>query len=520
MPVQDLIRVDFVHFSAPAALLQGYSGPPSLNPSGMPSNPLASAAENHLVYPFPGALEALMARPQTLTIGDPGAVPEPVWNQAAPGPPVVPAASGGVASRIWKFQYDGNSAEVTSMTDPQAVTTQFSYGDVQTYYTNLSARYSDGGCLIRGVTQAIETDTATTGQVRTRTWARSLSTPTNGSPWTVSAQDCWSRLGSADCTTVYAYPSWSNFLDYANKFLQRVDLQDASGTPWATTRYASVTGGGVQGGGLDISLSLLQSVTTTRQGENGRQVTYTFTDSTDLQPSTITSQVLVGGTYQTYASQQFQYNNRWPMLETQQVSSTTTTRYAPFCAATAAVATTQVWDPSNLLELQATYRDGGTGYQHGKTYGYDGQGRVVSQGVWHQDPGSSAPVPPAQAISYDDGTPTNTGQPTLWQTTWPDVGASGTPFTAVLSRAATGFDGGGRPTVRTDEKGVTTTVSYDLYGRVTSSTTQGLATVSTRYPDNWTIVQTQAGMQTTLASLEARLVTLEKELAAKGSPKK
>ena len=30
----------------------------------------------------------------------------------------------------------------------------------------------------------------------------------------------------------------------------------------------------------------------------------------------------------------------------------------------------------------------------------------------------------------------------------------------------------------------------------------------------------EAGMQTTLASLETRLVTLEKELAAKGSPKK
>ncbi len=494
----DLMRTDFVNFSGPSALVQGYSGASTNAPyyaqvfPGWQYNIPSTVGGN-----IPGAVGGVMVRPTSVILGDPLTIGQPSWNNdgaPAGSSPLLPSNNSGISSLSWQFNYDTNIAELISFTDPWWVTTEFTYNN----YSLLSPSPNLSSVCFRGVSETVETDNSQSSpQVRTKTWTRSLPS-SSSSAWTVTAQDYWSSIGRSDSTVCYTYAPNSNNLDYSNEFLQQVVLEDTAGNAWSTVAYSSMTTAGTSGGGLDHTLSIPKNVNITRKGENIKQVNFAYTDSTDLQASSVIDQVTVGGTETTFQTIQTTYNNVWSMLESQQANAVQVTRNAFYSGTSIPKTTSNVWDSSNLLELQKSFLSGSSSYQHGKVYQYDAQGRVITQGIWHLENGTNT-SPLAQTVSYDGGTSltTGTGQPCSWQTQYTDFNISGGSINSTLTRTANTFDAGDRATVLTDEKQIQTTLAYDLLGRVTSSTTQGTATVSMTYPDQWTVVKTQAGVQTT-----------------------
>ena len=498
--LHDLMRVDFVKFAAPAALIQGYSGFSNGNPSGfiMPSgSKMAQAAL------LANAVGGMTARPCTQTLGDPLTVPQPSWNNdGAPAgtAPVLPASNSGVASQVWKFTYDGNLAEITSLTDPLLVQTAFSYGN----FSLLRSSSDTVPILLRGVTQTVETDTSQPSPaVRTKTWVRTMATASNPA-WTVNAQDTWSSVGSPDSTVIYGYPSLAEDpMDYSNEFLQSQILQDNSGTAWSTLNWQSVRGWGAgPGGGLDGTLSPPSLVSGSLNGHAPFQQQITYTDATDLQVSTVTSQVDTAGGFLTTQTSAFKYNPQWPMLEANQVIQSCITRNAITSAGVTSVApatatTTYVWDTGTALQLCQSYLSASATLAHGQTFTYDttqsdpNYGKLLTKAVFHLENASTPSSSPATVIlGYDPGT----GQPTSWATSYQDYPTG----TGTISQLAGSFDGADRPTVITDARNVTTTTAYDLYGRATLVSPLGDSSITSAYPDFRTRTDTRDGMARTV----------------------
>jgi len=495
--IHDLMRADFVNFSAPSALISGYSGFSNNNPSGFSSLGLIDAVTNQPpgFTQTPDVIAGLCARPTSIQIGDPLSIPEPgLWNNDGPQGPTLPSVDSGVESTSWQIGYDSNEAEISQITSNMGVLTTFNYGNYLVPNSTDFA-YQTGNYFLnwtKEITGTVETDPQTAA-VRTRNWSRT----SNLTCQNISYQDYWSSVAPSDTSlnyvfTPYAYPPWgSGSLDFFNGFLQSLTLCDNSGGTVASMTCQSTTAanGGV-GGGLDKSLSFPLTITSTRSKENNRQVSYTYTDATDLQPNIITSAVMVGSNYQIYQTQQYTFNPMSAMLETQQLKSLLTTRYLSGTQLLPTVLTTDTWDTQSppLLQLASTYLDAGN-YQHGQAYQY-GEGKLSQQTVYHKENGPILPSPATLTVGYD----TTTGQADSWCTLYQDV-----PITSsfTITKSAGNPDGAERPTTLEDEKGVITQIVYDLYGRVTSSTTSGLAPIVTTYPDLFTMKQVQAGLQTT-----------------------
>lgn len=493
----DQMRVDFVHYAAPAALISGYSGFASANPSGYVGTAQKTFTNNQERF------TGLCCRPTQIQIGDPLTIPEPAgWNAYGPGtPPTLPLTNSGVETHTWGIQYDAAQAEISRLTTPTGVNTQFDYANDTMpnnylYFVPTNQGAGAANIAIRGVISAVSSDqSGKAAQVRTQTWANRAFSPA----WTVTFQDYWSSVGSADSVVTYSYApaDGSHWVDFFNGFLQ-LEVLTGSGQTWATTTYQSTTSnnGGV-GGGLDNSLSIPATITTTRLNENARQVSYAYTDASDLQLQAATSQD-AGVTYSVTTNT---YNNSAKsMLEPTQVASTSSTRYGGGKALAPASTVINQWDQNNppLLQLLSTYATDGSD-SHGRTFTYftpgnasnpGDNGKILTQGTYHVEGGAALPSPATLTLAYDS----STGQPTSWSTQFSEVPSG----TGTMTRTATTPDGADRPTLLADEKGVQTTLQYDLYGRLTSSTTQGLAAVTTSYMvDQWTVVQNQAGLQTT-----------------------
>jgi RHS repeat-associated protein len=510
-PVYDLLRADFVGVSGPCALLRGYYDYSVSAPVGF-NNPLCSYGGITMAYGFGGAFD----RPTSIILGDPNTVPQPSWSNSgssAAAAPALPATNTGTASQTWSLTYDSNHAAISSITTPSGVQTNFTY----TTYTLYGAATDTLPTLIWGVTEAQSSDTS--GQspaMHTTTWSRTLPVASASAwsqkNWTVTSYDWWNGGGASgdDRTTTRTFYSpcynppnsmGGNLLDYQNGTLEAVQVVDGSGNQ-ATASYATYTNCTTnKGGGLDGSLSIPYFATTTRPGENGQTVTRSYTDSTFLQLNSTTTTLAASGT--TIQTQAFSYNNLWRMLEGNQITQVATTRYNPstgVALSPGALTTVNVWDGSNLLQLQKSYLNGSTGYQHGTAYLYDSHGRVSQQGVYHVENGASpaAPWPQTVIIGYDDGTASNTGQPSSWTTQYEGYSATGVAGTSSVAKVVNGFDAGGRPSAITDEKQVQTTYQYDLFGRPTAIATQGLAAQSITYPDPWTIQKSQGPLTTTL----------------------
>jgi len=199
--------------------------------------------------------------------------------------------------------------------------------------------------------------------------------------------------------------------------------------------------------------------------------------------------VKAAGTFQTYQTRHFAYDSTSSMLATQEVNQVVASRLSgPWGSVVqGTVTTTTNWDTSKLLP-KSTYLDA-VSSQHGQTFTqYTNDGKIYTQDVYHKESGSLLPSPATVTIGYDAY-----GQPCSWTT---QDNLTGAPS---ISKSATAPDAGDRPTIMTDEKSVQTTLTYDLYGRVTNSATWGLAPIVTTYSPSypWTVVQTQAGLVTT-----------------------
>lgn len=461
--VHDLMRVDFVNFSGPAALVQGYSGYAAVAPVNFVG---ATGTNGHLAVNIVSPIGGMIGRPKVHQVGDPLTIPQPSWNNT--GAPAgtqsaLPSSNSGVATQTWNLAYDANLAEVVNLTDPMGVQATFTFGNFNLFGNPAGAGIS----MLRGVTQTQEVDNSSHSQsVRTRTWNRTLPASSSGA-WTVACQDYWSSVGSNDSTTTLTYASPNSPLDYGNEFLLSSVLTDNSGKVWSSAQWTSgTTSSGTIGGGLDQSLSMPTAMYVSRNLEAPLNVKYAYTDSTDLQIYSITNQVSISGTFKTFLTTSNQYNNAWAMLEPNQVNQVVVTRTDPVSGATLSPTTTtnNVWDTNNRLQLLQIYLNGGSNLIHGRTNTYDNTstsatyGKLLNWNVLHEEYSSTpSPSPITVTIGYDS----DTGQPSSCTTTYQDVPSG----TGTLSKTLSGFDGADRPTLITDERGVPQTVTYDLFGR-------------------------------------------------------
>ena len=500
----DLLRADFVNCEGPSILVRGFSGAAKTLPVGV-----GSLADNEGDTETSGtiSLGGMVARPQSITIGDPNSLSEPSWNacNAAAAPPAFSSVNSGSASQTWNLIYDANGAALSSLTDPRGVSTAFSYQDYAVY----------GGVSpwapmeLFGVTKAAQADASgKSSYTHTTTWNRTLPVESTAMAftqpnWVVTCQDWWNNGDSAspDRTTTYTYASPSSSgTDFLNGFLSSVVVTDGSGNVLSSTTMTTMTNNSLStknGGGLDGSLSIPQTITTTRANETSRKQLYTYTDSSYLQVQSVTNQVWISGAFQTSQVQSFRYDPLWSRLVGQEVNQIQTTRYNPSTGAVLSpgtLTTTNVWDQSSL-QLLESYLDAGASYQHGTQFSYypsssPNSGKIYAKGIWHREnSATTATSPGTTTYSYD----ATTGEPSGTSTSYQDVNGS----TGTISASNSSFDGGDRPQVVTDAQGASTNLIYDLYGRTLTSQRQGTAQVRTSYVDPWTASTTQDARGTT-----------------------
>jgi RHS repeat-associated protein len=488
--LHDLLRADFVGFAGPSVLMRGYSGTAISHPVGFSYSELWGNRRTNLpLLPYTGGL---MARPTTITVGEAGDLDQPSWSHAgssvAEAPPLG-ASSTGTVSRVWSLGYDGNLAALTSLTSPALVETRFV--EQRRYMVFEAADLWP--MMLWGVDRVQETDLSGRGSAtHAMTWKRHLPCAIWGRwalpTWTATCEDGWNQGDDAqpDRTSTFTYASpTASLLDYRNMFLQSCTVTDGTSALTTTTKSGTRAD---RGGGLDGSLSLPQSVTTTGSGERDRRTSYLYSDPTGLQVLNRTDQFGVAGTYRYAQIQDFRYDDRWGMLEGHQDTQVRITRFPPIHGISDTYITTKTWDQGTRLQLRRTSLEA-YNCRHGQAFTYNGEGKLASQSVDHVENGAILASPANLSVQYDPGT----GQPAVWTTAYQEVPAG----TRSTTKSAGGFDGADRPTVMTDDKGVQTTLAYDLFGRVIRTATQGLAPVTTAYPDPWTMVRTQDGRVTT-----------------------
>lgn len=289
---------------------------------------------------------------------------------------------------------------------------------------------------------------------------------------------------------VYGNATDRNVRDFKNGFLSQVILQDASSAALETRTYTSKS----TGGGLNGQLSMVETATTNRAGAIPLKREYAYLSSNLLQVSKITTSAANSSAAWFKAEEKsFTYDSLWGMLDPHRVASTQTTRFDVVTGAALAGGMTsrQTWDQWNgsippKLQLLESFLEAGTS-KHGSAYTYDTEGRLATQAVLHVENGNSVASPNTLTLTYDSAT----GLPIAREVSYQEGSGS-----ASLTKTRGEFDGGLRPTLYTDEKGVSTRLAYDLYGRPLSLAKDGEAGISLSYPDEWSTLTTQAGKTT------------------------
>jgi RHS repeat-associated protein len=449
----DILRLDFVGIHAPSVLISGHPGCSYLHPVSA----IDPVADNvWTVVPSPiGSL----CRPTSIQVGAFVSLPQPSWSTApapaasGPGAPPVDGTSDS-ATRGWFFNYDTNLAELTSLTESSGVTTTF-------LYTNYSG-------FKRGVSEARSVDLNLRKQ--TMRWTRTF--PAYPNPTSIKVEGWWDPDKMATPGRYHQITFPTDTLNYGNGVYQTDSLMDAGGKAWSTTTYAYKSSGGLNG-----SLSRVQSVSLQRDGSPTITTTLGYPDSTNLQVTQQDVSVTeAGGMSHPVASMVNTYTSRWDMLEGHQLTQMVTTRYKSDGTAFPSITQKNVFDtPTSgpaLLQLQKSYLDGGSTGQHGAIYSYDSEGRPYIQNVHHVEGSTTVSSPNTQWVTYDSVTgalasSNVANQPTL---------------SPLLKEIRSGFDQAGRPTVITDVANVATTYTYDDQGRVMSVSRPGNPTVAYQYP--------------------------------------
>ncbi len=460
---QPLLRVDFIGFQAPSIQVSGYSGVTTLNPSALTG----------LSYNIAPPMACPVLRPTQIVSGNPydAPLPPPTWISGGLPVPSQVGSDPWAPVLAWTFAYDLNKAEVVSFIDALGATTTFTYANL-TFY--------DGGFSnsnkVRGVNAATTTASSTALQF-TRAWTRDIPVYA-GYMWTSSVwrTTLTQSYNSGDATDVptqewtFAGPD-QNAVHYGNGALLSTRLYTA-----AKTFSNQIFVPGIYG--IDGSLSATNRPSLTVDG-SPTQLTTTSNDSLTGLPSG--EVFIVGGA--TWKTVGYTYATNFGLLDPGHLTSVDTQILVNGLPVAA---------PTHTIEYDAAtgfpafdYLQSGS-LKRGKSFSYDGEGHLTTV--------ASYPV----GIPWVSTTltPNADGQPTHASTTFSSPNGGITSFTQDWA-----FSPAGRVTSATDDRGVTTTSTYDSRGRTLTVATPGSPTTTLAYPtefeSDWSTSAGASGSQTT-----------------------
>lgn len=491
--IQPLMRADFIGVDLPSIVVNGYSGQASGRPAGMsfPAQDPYSDNYIHLATPDP-EIGGLNGRPASVQIGDRANLSQPAWA-LLPVPSAGPSAPT-MTTQSWTFTWDANGAALTSMTAPNGLQAQLISsldGGAPTPGSWSTHQTSGAVYLWRGDTLNETGSNGLGGTVEhEQVWTRSLPTTStgNGANWSVTKQDWYPSQGASLKKWTFNFGPYTQPTAYSNAALASVLLQDATGTNTWMTVTNTLTNMGLDG--------LKTQVT-------GQSVAYPFTAEPSVMSGStpdpdglrIDQSVLTVGSANTLVKQVTPaYIGHPEKLALQFPSSLTTKLYSP---------TGSLLSPSGLQEYQydggSTFTlgeetkvfqqdPGSSGNQMGSVLTYDSEGRPSTRANFALNGGTAIPTGVSTTTLAYDAT---TGWPSSQTVTATSPSVSLT--STVLQR-----DTAGRPLQVQDVKGVVTSFTYDLLGRILSQSTQGKGTVTVAYNgDQLTRSITGAGGTTT-----------------------
>ena len=199
-------------------------------------------------------------RPTSIQVGAYGSVTQPSWSScgaaaaAAPGAPPADGTTDSV-TRAWGFKYDAHLAELTTLTEPNNLTTTFLY----TNYPGLG--YQGGSVHPRGVSEVDAVDASSNKQ--DLRWTRTYTSSATPTLTTVKVEGPWnpSFMPSPDRYHLITFPT--DTLNYSNGVYQIDALMDTNGKTWRTTKNAFL----VNGAGVDGSLSWRPTISRPHHGQ-------------------------------------------------------------------------------------------------------------------------------------------------------------------------------------------------------------------------------------------------------------
>jgi RHS repeat-associated protein len=490
-PEMDLMRIDWVGVQAPACAIKGYPSvsarlPPELTTllQQQVVNPSSSDEVSDGPRCDSGAEPHFTGRPTSIRLGNPSGIPLPSWplNVAVPA---YPSESVWAADAIFGFSYtDSRNCMIKSFTDPRGLVTTFSYGTGYLFAPPPWEAATQN--LFLGVTSAVTTDT-TTGVTLTQGWSRTLPTSTGTSlDWKCKYTRTFSDGDRKNEPTVeytyapfnpnVAYDPNTNYL-YGSPVKERI--LDAYGTV-LSTKTNTYQGCGVSYGGLTFpSYPEASTITVERDGEPTRVLTRTL----DSQRGLPTQETLTVGGAQIQTTV-YTLETQWALLIKGRLSQVDKT-FQGQVGQVAGVSSEGIqYDPTTWYPSAKFVQSGSL--QKGTSYGYDpASGRLSSSTPYApQFSGGNS----SQSYSYGPD-----GLPSQRVVTFDSTGGSGQLVQSWPQRTTLGL-----PIQAVDEKGITTTMAYDTWGRLVSVNTPGTPSVTTSYSPDERLTTTRRSDGTTL----------------------
>ncbi|WP_257304742.1 RHS repeat domain-containing protein [Geothrix campi] len=434
-PEQVLVRADFINIQAPTLQVCGYSSLyGTMQMKADTSGPVVRPTEIRFGNPAGSTLVA------------------PAWMTAALPQPAPAGSWVWPDDHVWTYGYDTYKSELASITDvSRATTTAFTFTNNLLY--NPQSSTPNG---LRSVVTANTTDNLR-GTSLNATWTWNL--PATSSSWTWVTTYTQSYSGpdfspAQATTTRYAFVG-PGAQGYGNGPLSTIEVLDYQNNRISLQIFSQNLVG------VDGTLSYVYPSQTSAENVPTVSVSQTL-DSKSGTPTSITTTC---GAYTDTTT--YTYDRHPEFLDPGRRTVISNSRVAP-SGTSSAPARTTVFNPSTMLPTQ-TYIDGGSQGTIGQNMGYDSAGHPNSLSNY---------------ASYStSGTATKTytldpasGLPTSLSVTYD--GPSGTnSYTQTLS----GYDSADRPTVTVDGLGVTTTTVFDAYGRPTSISKGGQASINYTY---------------------------------------
>lgn len=446
--IQDLAKISFIGMQAPAALLKGYPGLSNSWPTAV-----VGGGTNRMDSRTP-QIAGLMARPTSLRVGSQSDVGNPSWiGSGIPLPSVPSDGTASAFSMWWNWDYDPNHAEFASFTDASSVRTAFTYKPTTVTYPASTAS-------MRSVIQTVSTDLALNKSL-SKSWT--AGTTSTGDPNMVVKETFGDLATAARSTEIVYVSSAASQLQYGNGAFQRVTVSGTDGVTSKTTLSLGTMG-------LAPSYSRPIRTDVERTGEPTMTQIVT-TDALGIQTLSVETRV----NDKKIQLQTNTYEAQKDKLDPGRITQTSVTRYDPATGAALAGSTTQSWAFGNKGLPTDVYQTGTLGTNtasSGTTYTFDAEGRLTGT-----KPYGVANAPWTTSQVWETG---------AWRvnssiTSFQNLGDGTGVFSGLLTQSIQSFDSSDRPITATDARGVSTTTTYDIFGRICSVQTAGQGLVSYSY---------------------------------------